>query len=312
MTFPRISQNAFVVSGTIVSSLLAATLATLQFQWTQAAMPEAAATLMTPSRVEVPAIYPSGIVTIQLKNTGSIPWLREGFAVESVNLGAISPANGNSPFFDPTSWHSANRVELVEAAVAPGEIGTFAFRLMDPAGAATVQNFRLVREHVGWFGPTITVTVVPSDAKPTAIAMPEVAGPLAPPPSILTKRVDVSLKDNTLSTYENDILIKTYKISPGKWSTPTPKGEFSIQSKTNVAYSKSFSLYMPYWNAFTSNGAYGIHGLPYWKTSRGGIVVEGAAHIGKNVSHGCIRLGPGDAQEFFTWADVGTPIKIHG
>ena len=304
----RHSHNALVTTGTVVAS---ATIATLQFQWTQAATQDAAAELVTPRQIEVPAIYPTGIVTIQLRNIGTVPWIREGFAKESVNLGAVRPSNGDSPFFDPTSWHSANRVKLVEAAVAPGDTGTFAFRLMDPAGAATRQEFRLVREHVGWFGPAITVSVVASSAVPTAVTTPEIVGPLAPPPSIITKRVDVSLKDNTLSTFENDVLLKAYKISPGKWSTPTPVGEFSIHTKTNVAYSKSFSLYMPYWNAFTSNGAYGIHGLPYWKTRNGGIIVEGAAHIGKNVSHGCIRLGPGDAKEFFDWADSGTPVKIH-
>lgn len=305
---------------TIVAALTVASVFTVRFQILQAASsPQMSAQLLSSPSVEIPAVFPTGYITIELRNTGSSPWIREGFDRKAVNLGTVRPDNGNSPFYDPVSWHSANRIALREPIVSPGEVGTFSFRFIQPGASTNRQQFRMVQEHVGWFGPVITVsTAVVARTPDTGASLPvtvepEIAGPLAPPPAatILVKRVDVNLRTNTLTTYENDVQVASYPISPGKSSTPTPVGTFKVQNKTPVAYSKSFSLYMPYWNAFTANGAYGIHGLPYWKTKNGGRIVEGASHIGKNVSHGCIRLGPGNAEAFYGWADPGTSITIH-
>lgn len=311
------SRQSLLALGTAITIAGAVTISAHILQAN--ATPEAAAELVSSATVEVPAVFPTGVITVQLRNTGTIPWIREGFAKEAVNLGTVKPDNGDSPFYDPTSWHSPNRIALVEAAVAPGEVGSFTFRLAQPLRSFNRQQFRLVREHVGPFGPVVTLSTVvvaqesTGTSVPIDVVEPQTSGPLVPPPTVtfLTKRVDVNLSTNTLTTYENDVQVASWRISPGKGSTPTPRGEFKIYNKSNVAYSKSYSLYMPYWNSFTASGAYGIHGLPYWKTRRGGIVVEGANHIGRNVSHGCIRLPAGADAEFFSWADPGTPISIH-
>ncbi len=140
-------------------------------------------------------------------------------------------------------------------------------------------------------------------------------------PEFLTDRaegkyIDISLKKQTMHLIDNHSSVAQFRVSTGKWSTPTPTGEFTIMNHYPVAYSKAFSLYMPNWMAIrrVSDNKYigdGIHGLPYWKIN-GKIVVEGQNHIGTPVSHGCIRLGPGDDTYVYNWAqDNDTLVFIH-
>lgn len=120
------------------------------------------------------------------------------------------------------------------------------------------------------------------------------------------KYIDVNLTEQMLYALEGDKLVASYRVSTGKWSMPTPVGEFSINSKDEKAYSAQYDLYMPYWMAFIGNG-YGIHELPETSTGR----KEGESSLGVPVSHGCIRLGVGAAQEMYNWAEVGTPVFVH-
>ena len=87
----------------------------------------------------------------------------------------------------------------------------------------------------------------------------------------------------------------------------TPKGEFKIESKNPRAYSKTYGLYMPYWMAFTAGGKYGLHELPEWPNG----YKEGASHLGQPVSHGCVRLGEGDAKTLYDFSDIGTKVIIN-
>ena len=119
------------------------------------------------------------------------------------------------------------------------------------------------------------------------------------------KYIDVNLARQTLYQFDGDRLVAEHRVSTGKWSMPTPQGTFSINNKTTRAYSKRYNLYMPYWMSFIG-GKYGIHELPEFANGR----KEGEAHLGTPVSHGCIRLGVGEAQQVYDWADLGTPVVI--
>ncbi len=124
------------------------------------------------------------------------------------------------------------------------------------------------------------------------------------------KKIVISLSKQELRMYEHGQVISTRRVSTGKWSTPTPVGEFRTRNKIVTAYSKPYNLYMEYWMAFSADGSYGLHSLPYWKTKSGGKYYEGAAHIGTPVSHGCIRQTLAEAKSLFDWAPVGTPVVI--
>ncbi len=119
--------------------------------------------------------------------------------------------------------------------------------------------------------------------------------------------IDVDLAHQTMVLFDNGQAVGSYLISSGKRGMDTPKGEFSIYNKAPRPWSKTYGLYMPYWMAFTADGKFGIHELPEWP----GGYKEGADHLGRPVSHGCIRLGVGSAKEVYDWADTGTVVMVH-
>lgn len=100
-------------------------------------------------------------------------------------------------------------------------------------------------------------------------------------------------------------VLAAYRVSTGKPSTPTPKGTFTTFYKNPRAWSKSAGLWMPYFQEFTKQGA-GLHELPEWPGGK----KEGASHLGRPVSHGCIRLGIGPAKLLYDWAPLGTQVIV--
>lgn len=145
--------------------------------------------------------------------------------------------------------------------------------------------------------PALIVTTEPA----TKVVAAETTAGLYP-----GKYVEVDLSSQQLYQYEGDQLIASYRISSGKASTPTPVGTYSIQDKAPRAWSARFGLYLPYWMPFIGS-TYGLHALPEWP----GGYREGENHLGRAVSHGCVRLGTASAATVYEWIEVGTPVVIH-
>ena len=124
-------------------------------------------------------------------------------------------------------------------------------------------------------------------------------------PKKIKKTIRVTLTSQRMQYYINDTSLATYVISSGKWNLPTPTGEFTIINKSPRAWSKLAGLWMPYWMGF-KGGKFGIHELPEWPNGK----KEGANHLGKKVSHGCIRLGTAPAKEVYAMTPVGTKLII--
>ena len=120
------------------------------------------------------------------------------------------------------------------------------------------------------------------------------------------KYIEVDLASQRLYRINGATLEKTYLISSGKASTPTPLGQFTINGHAHRAFSSLYGLYMPFWMNF-KDGLYGLHELPVWPNG----YREGANHLGIPVSDGCIRLGIGDAEEMYDWTADGTQLFIH-
>lgn len=123
--------------------------------------------------------------------------------------------------------------------------------------------------------------------------------------------LEIDLSAQRLHLIEGDAYHKTFLISTGKWSAPTPIGTFEILNHISVAWSKRYKLFMPNWMAIRpENGSYdgyGVHGLPYWPNGKR----EGENHLGRPVSHGCIRLGTEEIKYVYEWAQNGTKVIIH-
>jgi hypothetical protein len=119
------------------------------------------------------------------------------------------------------------------------------------------------------------------------------------------KYLDVNLSKQQLCEIDTNTIIQCYIVSTGKASTPTPVGVRTIIGKNPREWSNAASLWMPWWNDLEEG--YGIHELPEWPNG----TKEGESHLGTPVSHGCIRLGVGPAEEVYNWAPIGTQVNIH-
>lgn len=129
--------------------------------------------------------------------------------------------------------------------------------------------------------------------------------PIATSTKKIAQVIEINLHDQQLTYLVGGQPWKKFTVSTGKASMPTPTGTFKIINKVKKAWSKSYGLWMPYWLGL-NRGEFGIHELPVWP----GGYREGADHLGKPVSHGCIRLGIGAAQYIYERVATGTTIVI--
>lgn len=119
------------------------------------------------------------------------------------------------------------------------------------------------------------------------------------------KYIDISISNQVMTLFEDEIKVNQFLISSGKYGMPTPLGTFSVKKKEPNHWSSTYGLWMPY--SMNFYGAFYIHELPYWPSG----YREGEDHLGIQVSHGCIRLGVGPAEYVFNWSEIGTPIYVH-
>ncbi len=120
------------------------------------------------------------------------------------------------------------------------------------------------------------------------------------------KYVDVNLTTQKLCQVETNTVVACHTISSGKASMPTPEGTFHIGGKDPKRWSNTYGLWMPFWQEF-KDGVYGLHELPEWPNG----YKEGQDHLGIPVSHGCVRLGIGEAEQVYNWTEIGTAVYIH-
>jgi hypothetical protein len=124
--------------------------------------------------------------------------------------------------------------------------------------------------------------------------------------ALLPKRIEVNTGKQELSYFLGGVRLGTFPVSTGMPGMATPKGHFTIQNKYPRPWSKAYGLWMPNWLGM-NGGKIGIHELPEWP----GGYKEGENHLGKPVSHGCIRLGVGPSKLIYDWTPVGTPVFIY-
>lgn len=128
----------------------------------------------------------------------------------------------------------------------------------------------------------------------------------AQPVQQFTRRIVVSIPDRKLALLEGDRVIKIYGVAVGTPDTPSPSGEFQIARRLqNPTYyhpgvvigpGKTNPL-GPRWIGLNIKG-FGIHGTNH------------PGSIGKNASHGCIRLRNHDIKDLFARVQVGDRVSL--
>lgn len=105
-------------------------------------------------------------------------------------------------------------------------------------------------------------------------------------------------------SYGNWNRIALWSCGPGKASTPTVKGEFTIYGRGKSFGSKTYTCW--YYTQFYGN--YLFHSVLY---NRGSMTKIQDGTLGKPVSHGCIRLDINNAKWLYDNIPNGTKVVIY-
>lgn len=120
------------------------------------------------------------------------------------------------------------------------------------------------------------------------------------------RRIVVSIPDRKLAVLEGDRVVKIYATAVGAPASPSPTGSFTIvnQLEDPTWYTKGRTVppgksnpLGTRWMGLSKKG-YGIHGTNV------------PSSIGRNASHGCIRMRNKDVEELFTIVAVGDPVDL--
>ena len=111
------------------------------------------------------------------------------------------------------------------------------------------------------------------------------------------KWILIEIDRKRLTLYRGTEILAVYPIATGSWQTPSPIGAFYINGRFMTEMSgfgtRFLSLSVPW-------GKYGIHG-----TNR-------PESIGRNASHGCVRLRVEDAEKLYAMIPTGTRVVMEG
>jgi lipoprotein-anchoring transpeptidase ErfK/SrfK len=122
------------------------------------------------------------------------------------------------------------------------------------------------------------------------------------------RRIVVSIPDRKLAVMQGDQVVKVFPTAVGAPASPSPTGSFKIAqripdptwyTKGKIVPPGKNNPLGPRWLGLTLKG-YGIHGT------------NNPRSIGRNASHGCIRMRNEDVQELFEMVAVGDEVLLVG
>ncbi len=125
--------------------------------------------------------------------------------------------------------------------------------------------------------------------------------PITPPaPSITTgKLIMVDLSDSMTYAFQDGQLVYQALSSMGLPATPTVTGQYSVYYRLPSQTMSGPGYYLPgvQWVQYFYQG-YALHGA-YWHDN-----------FGQPMSHGCVNLTNQDAQWFYEFGEIGTPVHV--
>jgi lipoprotein-anchoring transpeptidase ErfK/SrfK len=122
------------------------------------------------------------------------------------------------------------------------------------------------------------------------------------------RRIVVSIPDRKLAVVEGDRVVRIFETAVGAPKSPSPEGTFKIVNSIQdpTWYTKGRTVpagpHNPLgtrWLGLSAKG-YGIHGTNV------------PSSIGKNASHGCIRMRNRDVEQLFKMVAVGDQVELIG
>ncbi|HRY59976.1 MAG TPA: N-acetylmuramoyl-L-alanine amidase [Patescibacteria group bacterium] len=151
-------------------------------------------------------------VFIEIKNTGKTNWYKD-----TLRLGTLRVADRASIFAD-SSWKSANRIEMQQTKVAPGENARFQFTATAPNQAGSFKEyFGFVADGVGWMSdiglywainisaPAVPTSSSSTSSDPYAMQLIDKGNDISVAKGIGTN-VNIKVKNNGAATWKKGVV----------------------------------------------------------------------------------------------------------
>ncbi len=255
-------------------------------------------------------------ITISVRNTSDIAW-----DSATLQLGTVFSTGDKNrvSIWKTDSWLSPTRIGLAgeRRNIFSNRTSDFSFNMKAPERTGQYKEYFQLANGGQWLtGEPIVVTIT--------------VGDILAVQSFNTREVQIYRKGQVGEWLESGFVVATLPISSGKSGYTTPAGKYTIMNHIPDAYSSKYALWMPNWMGLSSvkNGfrGYGMHSLPYWKVNPAkyeegkvyaggrlytkGRLYEGYSHLGRPVSHGCVRWGIAESAIMYAWAPNGTPVTV--
>ena len=121
------------------------------------------------------------------------------------------------------------------------------------------------------------------------------------------RRIVVSIPDRKLAVLEGDRIVRIFETAVGGPKSPSPTGAYQIVN----------SIADPTWytkGKIVPPGKCNPLGTRWLGLSRKGYGIHGTNRpdsIGRNASHGCIRMRNREVEELFKMVAVGDPVELY-
>lgn len=215
-----------------------------------------------------------------------------------------APLRTPTPAPTPTGWHLSPGESLIALAndssidVRSRAGGPVRWRLANPnPSGARIVFLVLARQGRGW---NVRVPARPNGAVGW-VRNGDVTLETDP------YELRASLSRHILAVYKNNRQVRVVSIGVGRPAAPTPTGRFFVTELLVAAnphgaygaYAYGTSAFSDVYSEFEGGpGQIGVHGT------------NDPSSIGRNVSHGCIRLGDRDLRALAQMVPAGTPLTI--
>ena len=204
-----------------------------------------------------------------------------------------APAADNISVADSAPAATASITHIVQRGESLGSIATnYGVSYLTIAQANHIYN----ADHIE-VGQEL---LIPGGAAPGSLEANLLSPPAAPPARIgVGKEIIVDLSDSRAYAYEDGKLVRNVLGSTGLPGSPTVQGSFTVlrkyaaQTMTGPGYYLPDVPYVMYFYA-----GYALHGT-YWHNN-----------FGHPMSHGCVNLPTPEAEWFYNWTEIGTPVYV--
>jgi hypothetical protein len=269
------------------------------------------------------------LVILNIKNTGNAIWYgAKTPCAKKIQLGTKREQDRSSIFWSSSEnanwvndeWH--NRIILVQDEVLPSETVKFEFKINLPLEEALYREyFGLLIPGFAWLENDFYIDIENGDIDQSEKAKMEFVDRSIGTAILLgEKNIEINLATQTMFLRFGDLVIHSIRVSSGKSSTPTPKDNYTIVNRQDLRTGAKAPYYkMPYWMSLSSERygfrGYGLHGLPYLVNRKGEKYWdeknEPGMHLGKPVSHGCVRMEPVKDELVYKFGEIGTKVWVH-